>query len=161
MRKLICLVIVQLMLAYCNAQGSWDIGYIQVDSLSQNHIGLSVRLDFKSKYIPGNAKVERDVRSYVGVKDTVTLNVNNSIILFVERRKIYVDHGAYDDQYLESINNKKEHYFIYDARILELDLNTILVELDIESRSVDKAAVRTKNVVRIERDKLDGVMFRL
>jgi hypothetical protein len=83
------------------------------------------------------------------------------LLILAERRKIYVDHGGYSDQYLECINCKLETLFIYDATILGLDNQTIMFRFDIETKRTGKTVIKETKTVRIDRNKLDGFMYKL
>ena len=146
---------------FCNAQGGWNIGYLKVDSINTNHLGKIVRIDFKSTNAWTNPDGQRHIRSYVGTKDTGTITVDTALLIIAERRKIFVDHGGYNDQYLECINCKQESVFIYDAIILDLDKQTIIFRFDIETKRTDQTTIKETRTVRIDRDKLDGVMYKL
>lgn len=145
----------------CNAQGSWDIGYIKVDSINKNHLGLTVRVDFKSSNAWTSPDGQRHIRSYVGTKDTGTVTIDTTLFILAEQRKIYVDHGGYSDQYLECINCKQESLFIYDTRIVDLDEQSIQFQLDLEIKKNGQTLKKETRTVRIHRNKLDGVMYKL
>jgi len=146
---------------FCNAQGSWDIGYIKVDSIDRSHLGKVVRIDFKSNNAWTSPDGQRDIRSYVGTRDTGTLTIDTTLFVLAERRKIYVDHGGYSDQYLECINCKQESLFIYDTRIIDLDEQSIHFQLNIEIKRTGQTLKKETRTVRIGRNKLDGVMYKL
>lgn len=161
MLKLLSSAILVSLTIFCTAQGSWNIGYIKVDSINKNHTGLTVRIDFKSNNDWKSPDGQRHIRSYVETKDTGTLTIDTLLFIFAERRKIYVDHGGYTDQYLECINCKQESLFVYDATILGLDNQTILFQFDLETKRTGKTLRKETRTVRIDRNKLDGVMYKL
>ena len=161
MLKLLSSIIIIFLTVYCNAQGSWDIGYLHVDSINEHHIGHVVRIDFKSNDPWNKSNGPRGIRSYVGMKDTGVVSIDTSEYILVERRKIYVDHGSYGDQYLECISCNQEPVFIFDAKILDVDPAYIRFQIDMEIRRGDNQIKQEIRIVRIERKKLDGVMFRL
>lgn len=161
MLKLLGSTVLVSLAIFCKAQGSWDIGYIKVDSINMSHIGQIVRIDFKSTSAWTSTDGQRHIRSYVGTKDTGTIAIDKAFFKLAERRKIYVDHGLYAEQYLECINCKQESIFIYDATILELEELTISFQLDIETKRKDKVVKKETKTVRINRNKLDGVMYKL
>ncbi len=146
---------------FCYAQGAWDIGYLKVDSINRSHIGKSVRIDFKSTNAWIGSDGERDVRSYVGTKDTGTITIDTTLLILAERRKIYVDHGGYSDQFLECISCKHRSVVIYDAMILDLDDQGVTFQLNIETKRTYQAVVNETRTVRIDKSKLDGVMYKL
>lgn len=161
MLKLLSSTIFLFLTMFCNAQGGWNIGYLEVDSINENHLGKIVRIDLKSTNAWTSSDGQRHIRSYVGTKDTGTITIDTTLLIIAERRKIYVDHGSYYDQYLECINCKQESVFIYDAIILDLDNQTILFRLDIETKRTDQTIIKETRTVRIDRNKLDGVMYTL
>ena len=79
------------------AQGGWNIGYLKVENINKNDIGKTFRIDFKSDKIK-----EKDpfIRSYFSTKDSNFLFIDNNKIKFIEERKIHVDSGYYNDQFL-------------------------------------------------------------
>ncbi|NJO25810.1 MAG: hypothetical protein HC867_08710 [Bacteroidia bacterium] len=161
MLKLLSSIFLILLTAFCNAQGSWDIGYLNVDSISKGHLGKIVRIDFKSTNAWISPDGQRHIRSFVGTKDTASLTIDTTLLILAERRKIYVDHGGYSDQYLECISCKNESLFIYDAMIVSLDDQTIQFQLDIEIKRPGQLLKKETKSLRIDRNKLDGVMYKL
>lgn len=161
MLKLFSLSFFTLFATFCKAQGTWNIGYIQIDSLNKNHIGQVVRIDFKSLNAPINSEGQRHIRSYVGTKDIDTITIDKTLIVLAERRKIHIDHGDYNDQFLECTNCKNETILIYDAKILEINSKSILFQLDIETKKGYEVKQKEIKLVTIDRKKLDGVMYKL
>jgi hypothetical protein len=149
------------MTMFCKGQGGWNIGYLKVDSISKDHIGKRVRIDFKSSYAWTSPDRLRHIRSYVGTKDTGSITIDTTLLIIVERRKIYVDYGDYNDQYLECINCKHESVFIYDAIILDFDDQAIKFQFDIETKRIDQTVTKDTKTVFIDRKQLDGVMYML
>lgn len=145
----------------CYAQGAWDIGYLKVESINRNHIGKTVRIDFKSTNAWTSSDGERGIRSYIGTKDTGTITIDTTLLRIAERRKIYVDHGGYNDQFLECINCKHESVLIYDAVILALDSQKKTFQFNIETKRTYQAVINDTITVSIDRNKLDGVMYKL
>ena len=145
----------------CNAQGSWDIGYIQVDSISKEHVGRVVRVDFKSNNPFISPDGNRYTRSYVGAKDTAELTIDTTLVILTERREIYVDHGDYSKQFLECINCENVSMKIFDAQILEVDHKSIIFQLDIEIVKDDKVKRNQTKIIKIDKNVLDGVMYKL
>jgi hypothetical protein len=162
MLRLICLIPLIFLAIFSNAQGSWNIGYIPVDSINAGHIGRTVKIDFRTPVVDGKPPADRNIRSYVEIKDTVFMNIDSTLFHIAERRKIYVDHGSYRDQFLECINCQNLILRIYDAEILEVDQTTILFSFETEiNRQSSEKPDKTLKTVRIERVKLDGVMYKL
>lgn len=161
MPKLLSSIILIFLSAFCNAQGSWNIGYLKVDSINKNHIGKIVRIDFKSTNPWISPDGQRGIRSYVGIRDTGTVTIDTTLFILVERRKIYVDHGGYSDQYLECINCKQESLFIYNAKIVDINEQSIQFQLDLEIKKSEQTLKKETKTIRIDRNKLDGVMYKL
>lgn len=160
MPKLISSLALIILTCCCNAQGSWNIGYIHVDSITSQHIGQIVRIDFKSKNPWANADRQSSIRSYIDIEDTGIVIIDTTSFVLAERRKIYPDHGSYSDQYLECINCKRESFLVYDAKILSVEPNAIRFQINTEIREGNKVKHREVKLVHINRDKLDGLMFR-
>src|SRR5690349_3142018 len=99
MLRLISLVTLIFLALSSHAQGSWDIGYIPIDSVSDRHIGREVKIDFKTRIADGKS-LARHMRSYIETRDTALITVDTVLLRVMERRKINVDHGSYDDQFL-------------------------------------------------------------
>jgi len=146
-----------------SAQGSWNIGYVPVDSIDKAHVGHSFKIDFKTPDIETKSPAVRTIRSYVGFRDTGYIFMDTTLVKVLERRKIYVDHGSYNEQYLECPNYSKGFTLrIYDAEILEIDNHSILFRLETElNKNGSGKADKSSKVVRIEKAKLDGVMYKL
>lgn len=161
MPKLVSFIFFHFLTNFCIAQGSWNIGYIKVDSISNKHVGQKVRIDFRSSYALNSVDVHRGIRSYVGMKDTGIIIIDTSTFILAERRKIYVDHGSYDDQYLECVNCKQQILLIYDAKIIGVNEKIITFLLNIEFKSKDHVLDNQNKIAHIDRGKLDGVMLRL
>lgn len=159
MLKLISSIFFVFLTICCNAQGSWDIGYLRVDTIGEKHIGRTVRLDFKSNNAWTNNDGSRGIRTYIGIKDTARIIIDTTSYILVERRKIYVDDGSYSDQYLECINCKSK-VLIFDATILEVDNTSILFNLEVETVNNNQVTDKQVRTVRVDRSKLDGVMYR-
>jgi hypothetical protein len=144
-------------------QGSWDIGYIEVDSIAATHIGESVKIDFKHF----NARTKwtsKSVRSYVTPQDTAIILLNGAEIKVIEKRKIYVDHGSFDEQYLEIVGpDKLLMKRIYETKLIGSTSDSLkfLVTIDSDDRQSngrDVKIISTLNEVWINRRSLDGVM---
>lgn len=161
MLKLLCSTILLFLSMFCNAQGGWNIGYLKVASIDKNHLGGTVRIDFKSANAWTSPDGQRHIRSYVGAKDTGTIAIDTTSLILAERRKMYADHGGYNDQYLECINCNQESVLIYDAIISDLDNETIVFQFDIETKRTDQNVIKETKRVRIDRNKLDGVIYKL
>lgn len=132
-----------------------------MDSIDKNYLGKIVRIDFKSTNAWTSPDGQRHIRSYVGTMDTGTVTIDTTLRILAERRKIYVDQGGYGDQYLECINCEQESLFIFDATILDLDNQAIMFQFDIETKRTGKTVIKETRTVRIDRNKLDGVMYKL
>jgi hypothetical protein len=161
MLKLISAILLLFTTVFGYAQGSWNIGYLKADSINKSHVGKIVRIDFKSFHPWTSPDGRRHIRSYVETKDTGSVKIDTILHVFAERRKIYVDHGDYDDQYLECINCHQKTCIIYDAVIAALDEQSILFRVDLEIKESGKAIKKETKTIYIDRNKLDGVMYKL
>lgn len=126
MRSQIYIVI---LLFYClpiYSQGSWNIGYIGIDEVDNELLGKTVSLDLtnKTSLIPSSSKIA--IRRILNRIDTCEIEIDGSSYQFLERRSIYVDHGAFNDQYLESIpGDSKQVIRIYAGKIINISDNKI------------------------------------
>ena len=161
MFKLISAIFLLSLTTSCNAQGSWNIGYLKVDSINSAHIGKVVRIDFKTERPLSRPSSQRSIRSFVQFTDTGKVTIDSSIFLLAERRKIYVDHGSYNDQYLECINSTQAPLFIYDATIAAVTERAIQFRLNIEIGKKSNPTKKETQFVWIDRNSLDGAMYEL
>ncbi len=150
--------------AFC--QGSWNIGYIEVDSIETSHIGKSVKIDFRHHSSERNTSSKR-VRSYVTPEDTTTITLNERQLRVTEKRNIYVDHGSFDDQYLEILDDDNALVDrIYDTRLIEIEADKFKFLITVETykiltkereKKIDSKAME----VWINKGSLDGLMVKI
>ncbi|MDO5970871.1 hypothetical protein Q4Q35_13740 [Flavivirga aquimarina] len=116
------------------SQGSWNIGYIEIDSLNSDYLNTQIKLDFKHDWLEMKKPEKRKIRHYVSPKDTAYLLIDNYKTVLIERRTIYVDHGSFNDQFLEIENyNKELSRRIYDTKIIQLEEDRIKVRVVIKN----------------------------
>jgi hypothetical protein len=150
-----------------NAQGSWNIGYIPVDSIDPEDINKEVKIDFRHTRRHFDEKINRSFRYFISSKDTGQIQLKEMSLDVVEVRKIYPDHGDYAEQYLECTNYENNRLLrVYDSEILEIARDSILFRLDVEIYDKRKNKIRGGPVLEsrrcwIEKNKLDGVMTRI
>jgi hypothetical protein len=160
MRKLVCLLLVLSLGQISLAQGSWNIGYLPVDSISRLHLGRMVKIDFRS-FVYYEHVDKRPVRSYVGTRDTGSLSIDTTLLRFAEIRKIYVDNGNYDDQYLLCLTPRYAGLRIDEAEILEVTQQTIVFRMELVNGDIGSAkAEKISKLVQIRKVDLDGVMYK-
>lgn len=138
------------------AQGGWNIGYLKVENISKNDIGKTFRIDFKSDKIK-----EKDpfIRSYFSTKDSNFLLIDNNKIKFIEERKIHVDSGYYNDQFL-ICKSCKAPLRILDVVLLEIKPEKIVFLADFELSIDNKAnTIKFKKEIEISKNELDGLIF--
>ena len=141
------------------AQGSWDIGYIEVDSITFSDIGKLVKIDFRHNLSPDKKSIPKGIRDFLSPQDTLTLIYDSQELTFIEKRKIYVDHGSYNDQFLELKNkNLSFNSRIYNSKLLKIEDNKFMFEITIEAES--KSNLSTINLW-IDKKYLDGVMIQI
>lgn len=163
MSRLIAILILVSLAFTASSQGNWNIGYIPIDSLQPSDTGRQVKIDFKH---PGINTPPRQIRHFVEPKDTGQITLEGNSIDLIERRKIYVDHGSYKDQYLETPGYSDNRILrIYDSEILEVKNDSILFRLYLEIYTTRKNKiagdpVRQTVTSRIGKNKLDGVMIK-
>jgi hypothetical protein len=150
--------------AFC--QGSWNIGYIEVDSIATSHIGESVKIDFKHS----NAEKKRTakgVRSYITPQDTAIISFDSGELKVIEKRKLYVDHGSFNDQYLEIVD--KDNLLvkrIYDTKLIEIagDRLKFLVSIDSYNKYSNGNDGKINSELKefwINRRDIDGLMTKI
>ena len=150
--------------AFC--QGSWNIGYIEVDSIRTRHIGESVKIDFKHS-ISDKKGTSKWVRSYVTPQDSAIISLDGVELKVIEKRTIYVDHGSFDDQYLEIIDQDNLLVKrIYDTKLIEVagDRLKFLISIDSydkHSKGHDGKIDSTEKEFWINRKSLDGLMIKI
>ena len=162
MKRLFVSILPFIFTSVSSAQGSWNIGYIPVDRLHKDHIGKIIRIDFKTLNLIRETSKTRNIRDFVGTRDTATLFIDSTEIKVAERRKIYPDHGSYDDQFLDCLNCNGLIFQIYDAEIVEIGEHSILFKLEIETQEkTSKKPNKFSKLVWIDKAGLDGMMYKL
>jgi len=145
-----------------NAQGSWDMKYVSIDSLNVNYIGKEIRLDFKSSQ---SDTLEKTINIYslLSKRDTITLNINEKKIKFIENWRLYVDQGIIQDQSLESISdNGKEKIQIKEIVLKSINDLTFTFEISIYNIKCNPSALKesyiTKETIVIKKSKIKGFL---
>lgn len=147
------------------SQGSWNIGYVEIDSLNSDYLNAKIKLDFKSNRVTIRRSEKVSIRHFVVPEDTAYLLINKNKITLIEKRAIYPDHGSFDDQFLEIENHDKNiSERIYDTEILRLEEKRIKVRITIKSFSIQREKISKEFKSEylefwIDRNKLDGVMI--
>jgi hypothetical protein len=146
-------------------QGSWNIGYIEVASIATSHIGETVKIDFKHS----NADKKRTamgVRSYITPQDSAIISLDSREFKVIEKRKIYVDHGSFNDQYLEIVDQDNLLVKrIYDTKLIEIagDRLKFLVSIDSYDKYSNGHDGKINSEVKefwINKRDLDGLMIK-
>jgi hypothetical protein len=165
MKKIFTLILIIYPVTHTLCQGGWDIGYLEIGSINVSHVGKSVKIDFKHNSVQnGKAKW---VRSYVIPEDSAIIKYEGKELIIIERREIYVDHGSFDDQYLEIMNRDNPNVErIYDAQLIEIQNEKLKFVLTIETfkkqSKVRSEKISTKTLeVWIDKENLDGFMIKL
>lgn len=148
------------------AQGSWDIGYIEIDSIQISDVGRTVKLDFRHTW-PGQVEPAlKSVRKYVSPEDTSQIILDGKKVDVIEKRKIYVDHGAFDDQYLAlESEDPNLSLRIYDTILLEIEKDRFKFYIVIETfrnrqeKPGEKIKTETSEIW-IDKKDLDGLIVR-
>ncbi len=134
-------------------QGAWNLKYLPLDSLNGSFIGRELRIDFKSKATRKAKYPERNIRKIFSKRDTVTLNLSDQAIQFVENWKIYVDHAVLSDQTLQSLGvSDGEQLVIREMFVRAVSKSSITVEvytyrpgsnerLSVQQINVDKSLI--------------------
>lgn len=148
------------------AQGGWNIGYLECRSIEEKHIGES----FKADFLPPcreRGKANKSYRFALSRADQVTLNLDSSPTRFVECRKIHDDWGFYQEQYLESVSANADNLQvrIQGMTLKEIKRNAFHFEAVVEyirpgSRDRKTEVVRTATIpIEIKKRKLQGLMY--
>ena len=146
-------------------QGSWDIGYIKIDSVQTSDIGRMVKLDFRHHWPDNHIPNSRWIRTFVTPEDTARLKTCDVETIIVERRKIYVDHGSFYDQYLElESENENLSKRIYDTKLIAIEDRKLKFTLTVETFEMKKTKrgnkLKTENCeVWVDRKELDGLLI--
>ncbi|MFD2919039.1 hypothetical protein ACFS6H_04895 [Terrimonas rubra] len=131
------------------SQGTWDINYISIKALNASFIGKEIRIDFKASNndtLSGEIKT-LGIRRLLSKKDSVSLNVNNKSVEFIEHWKLHVDHGVLADQYLESVTNEvKEKIFIKEMFLESINDDSLIVQAMV-CMSNSKSEVKERIVI--------------
>ncbi|WP_415376678.1 hypothetical protein [Patiriisocius sp. Uisw_017] len=166
--KNISLIIFLLLIGnYCFSQGGWNIGYVSIDSISQNLIGRDVKLDFRKESDTTNS-IPSFLMNFIAIEDSTSLLLDGEEIVLTEKRNIHSDWGFYDEQFLECIDfNKSESLRIYHSVIEEQNEDSLLVRLYIEiyykyTKRKERISPDRRYCISqwIPKDKLNGVMIK-
>lgn len=169
MKRSSYLILLSFFLASFNSlsQGGWNIGYIQIDSLTQTDIGKDVKVDF-AKNSQNLMTGINSVRFFISNEDTVKLSINGEAIELIEHRFIHCDWGFYDEQYLECSNySAHETLRIYNTVIEEIKPYSVKFRFYIEIYGKDKKHEVTTILrrrcesVEVQKSALNGVMIKL
>ena len=148
------------------SQGSWNIGYVEIDSLDSDYLNTQIKLDFKHDWMKIEKPKKRSVRHYVSPKDTAYILINNGKTVLIERRAIYVDHGSFNDLFLEIVNYENDiSKRIYDTEIIQIERARIKVRVVIQSYEIRNEQIKEELESEtlefwIDKDKLDGIMIK-
>ena len=148
------------------AQGSWDIGYIEVDSIRISDVGRAVKLDFKHIWAEQGEPRSKSIRKYVTPEDTNQIIVDGNKVNLIEKRKIYVDHGSFNDQYLElESEDPNVSVRIYSSVLQGIEKDKLKFSVVIETFEVKKEKlgkkVKTETFeIWVDKKDLDGLMVK-
>lgn len=141
------------------AQGSWNMTYLPIDSVSDSLIDKEIRVDFRTS-LKGKEKWTENIRKIFSTRDTVILAVEGQSVRFVENWKIHVDHGVLSDQTLQSINgNDNPPLVIKEMFIRAMNKSTLTLEIHIYHPG-DKVKLRAQQIT-IEKALINGVLLEL
>lgn len=149
-----------------SSQGSWDIGYIEIDSITTKDITRLVKIDFRHNHTGEMHGKNRSVRHFVDTRDTGQVVIEKDTVDLIERRKIYTDHGSYGDQYLECPDYASNQLLrAYETEIMDVKEDAILFRLYFEiyhkrKGKINSEPYRDAALYWIKKDKLDGVLIK-
>ena len=138
------------------AQGGWNIGYIQADSITKKYIGWKVLPDFiansewKEKVKSRLETENPNPRYFIRGQDSSFVTIKDQEYLIREIRRIGVDYGYMKDQSVELKNKKGRTFEVYEMTLT--DYKEGAVELEIKHRKLEAR-------FWIEINKLDGLIF--
>ncbi len=167
MKRTLLLILFSVISFSCFSQGSWDIDYIEVNSIDKSHIGKSLKIDFKHLWKEDFQSLPKSIRSFIIPQDTGSIILNGKRLNVVEVRKVYVDHGSLDDQYLEILSNSKNKVTrIYNSMLLEIGSEKLKLMISLETFELKRGKIRRKiktenQEVWIDKKHLDGFMIKL
>ncbi|MBD8083136.1 hypothetical protein [Chryseobacterium caseinilyticum] len=139
-----------------SAQGGWDIGYLKIENITKDQIGRTFRIDFKSNKLK---EKEPSIRSYFQTKDSNFMLIDGTKIEFVEVRKINVDSGYYEEQFL-LCKKCKSPLRILDMVLSEIKEETLIFIADFEMEINDKSdKINFKKEIEVHRNELEGLLF--
>ena len=155
------------------AQGGWDIGYVVLDSITGLQIGEKIKIDFKKENVQKENIKKRLKKNgiefspiwYIRKMDSVQLKIENEDYFIYEVRKIGVDYGYYNDQYLilENGSNQKK-LKVFDSEILNVKNDKILFRLFIGLRKKHTRDSQLNDLtfkdVWIDKKLIDGVLYK-
>ena len=149
------------------SQGSWDINYIEIDSIKKSDIGKTVKIDFKHEWSKNYKHKSKWIRAFLIPQDSGQILLDNKKIDVIEIRKIYVDHGSFNDQYLElESENKNQTIRIYNSELLEIELDRLKFNISIETFEFKDEKLGNKldtnnQEVWIDKKELDGLIIKI
>lgn len=149
------------------SQGSWNIGYIEVDSINKSDIGKTVNIDFKHEWLENNKPKSKSVRRFIGPRDSAEIFLDNKKMNVIEKREIYADHGSFNDQYLElETENKNKTIRIYNSKLIEMEPNRLKFTISMETFEIKNGKLGNKintnnQEIWIYKKELDGLMIKL
>lgn len=145
-------------------QGGWNIGYLEIDSLSERDINLEVRLDFKSKV--EETDPEFNIRKKLFPSNVEYLQVGEMSGWFSEVRNIGPDYGYFDDQILIQFNPIfGKMMLIRDSWIRGVSKDSVSLFVNLEVYDIsggEKSGFEKKEKVTLVVNKsiLDGFLIR-
>lgn len=147
-----------------SAQGSWNIGYLKIDSLNSSSIGRTFRIDFKSQQ--KTKSLRKSIRSYLINSDSGLLKiVDKQDLKFIENREIYVDSGDYSKQFLYYKNNCDVTLQIHDVKLLKIENDNLFFEAQIKvmikKENIYHETTEFKNHILINRNQLEGLIYEI
>lgn len=86
--------------------------------------------------------------------------------VLIEKRVIYVDHGSFNDQFLEIENyDKNISKRIYETEIIQLERDSIKVRVVIQNYKLANEKIKEELESAtvefwLDKDKLDGIMIK-
>ena len=142
-------------------QGAWNIGQIDVDSLSDSFIGKEIRINFKSQkeLMISTPSPIKWARSFERSEDTVKLKLSLGEIAFKENWRTWCDHGVLNEQSLISIG-KGTKWIIGSMQLQGITSDAILVTAQLnEIKTRGKFSNQLEESISIKKDLIRSILY--
>ena len=146
----------------CHSQGAWNMLYYPLDSLDGSFKAKEIRIDLK-KSVLDVYDSKTNIRRHFNNNDSAYVGTGKRSKLLIERWKIYADHGALSDQYLEFIDTSSEKkHIIREVYLKSVNKKFLILEGNFYCISKGKEElVYTRKVFRIPKKSVKGFLTKI